>query len=150
MIHAHLRRDLNRVRELTRALGDGAPTEEIREGISTLSVKSPVWALRRGCRHYCYFVRMHHGIEDRMLFPSLRRQFPGLASAIDTLEADHEEVAVILDEVDAAAEELSEDAESRTATMRSLDRLADHLFTHLDFEETVVIPALSRMDGWPW
>ena len=149
-IHQHLRHDLRRVRELAQELTAGVPADKIRAGVADLAIKSPVWTLRLNCRRYCEFVHLHHGIEDRMLFPGLRRAYPELAAVLDKLEADHEEIAVLLADVDASVAVLVEDETRRAAAVRALDRLADHLIAHLDYEEASLTPVLRRMDAWPW
>ena len=149
-IHLHLRHDLQLVRELAQGLTAGVPAAEIRAGVAELAIKSPVWALRLNCRRYCEFVHLHHGLEDRMLFPGLRRSYPELTVALDKLEADHEEIAVLLADVDATVTMLVEDETRRAAAVRALDRLADHLFAHLDYEEASLTPVLRQMDAWPW
>jgi PHD/YefM family antitoxin component YafN of YafNO toxin-antitoxin module len=148
-IHQHLRHDLQKVRELARRLAAGSPATEIRAGIAELSIKSPVWALRLGCRRYCEFVHLHHGLEDRMLFPGLRRAHPEVAGALDKLEADHEAIAILLADVDSAVILTAEDQTHRAETVLALDRLADHLLAHLDFEEASLTPILRQLDGWP-
>jgi hypothetical protein len=149
-IHRMLRRDLQQVRALAQGLAAGAPAADIRAGIAELAIKSPVWALRLHCRHYCEFVRLHHGLEDRMLFPGLRRVYPELGPALDKLESDHEEVALLLEDVDSAVAVLVEDETRRGAAVTALDRLANHLLAHLDFEEQSLSPALGQLDDWPW
>ena len=44
-----------------------------------------------------------------LLFPELRRSNPALAPVVDKLQADHEHVSTLLDDVETAARELGDD-----------------------------------------
>ena len=81
----------------------GAAPAELRERIGELKSSSLLWQLKLGCLRHCRFVHGHHGLEDRAVFPSVRRVAPELGPAIDRLERDHREVATLLVEVEAAA-----------------------------------------------
>lgn len=57
----------------------------------------------------------------------------------------------ILDEIEAAAQQLDDTAATaaRTRLADALSRLADHLLEHLDVEERAVIPVLQTWEHWP-
>jgi hypothetical protein len=84
-IHAHLRRDLETVRRLAAAAGDGLAPAEILTQVRDLESTSPLWRLKFGCLHYCRFVHLHHTIEDAAVFPMVRKHDPSLGRVVDRL-----------------------------------------------------------------
>ena len=68
---------------------------------------------------------------------------------IDKLEADHVIVSRYLDDVKAAAGRIVTDEAARAELASALSGLAEHLLTHLDYEETSLAPTLRRMTTWP-
>ena len=74
--------------------------EAVRAEIAALQAKSPLWQFRANCLYYCRFVHAHHGGEDHLLFPLMRRTNPELGGVMDRLEADHRQIAVHLDEIE--------------------------------------------------
>jgi iron-sulfur cluster repair protein YtfE (RIC family) len=147
-VHGLVRRDLATLRSLADDVAAGARAEHVEAQIESLAVKSPVWALRVNCLHYCSFVEAHHGLEDSFFFPRLRRVNPALSPAIDRLEHEHQVVAEHLDRIEASAVALSTDIGARAALVADLTRLADHLLGHLAFEEASIFPTL-RSQGLP-
>jgi hemerythrin superfamily protein len=57
---------------------------------------------RRLLRSYCRVVTQHHTLEDRTVFPHLRRSDPELVPVLDRLAAEHETIADLLERVDGA------------------------------------------------
>jgi hemerythrin-like domain-containing protein len=98
---------------------------------------------------YCSLVHAHHHHEDVAFFPALRRINPVLHSVIDKLEADHVIVSRYLDEIEAAAARLLTDESARIDLAGVLLGLAEHLLTHLDYEEASLTPTLRCLNGWP-
>jgi len=94
-------------------------------------------------------VHTHHHVEDTMLFPGLRLVNPSLCPVIDTLEADHRVVSGLLDRVEDAANLLLKEESARETLTDALRELAQHLLTHLDFEEENLSPTLRRLRSWP-
>jgi hemerythrin-like domain-containing protein len=90
---------------------------------------------------YAQILHMHHHIETSVLFPSLQED--GLdGSVIDRLNADHDDIGVLIDRFSAAVRHLSTlEPEVPDSDLR---RLADALHTHLAYEETHVCPLLAR------
>ena len=66
---------------------------------------------------------------------------------VDKLEADHLQVSVLLDEVEAAAADLTGDdnGEGRARVVVALEALGAALLEHLDFEERSIESTLARM-----
>ncbi|MUL43790.1 hemerythrin domain-containing protein [Streptomonospora sp. PA3] len=151
LVHGMLRRDLRTCRELAEAALAGAPAHAIRAELDRLANRGPLFQLKVTCLRYCRVVHAHHGIEDAMLLPAVRRAAPHLGEAVDRLEADHRTVAAVLDEVEAAAQALDAGADTaaRTRLSEALTALSDHLLEHLDFEEESIGPVLATWTQWP-
>jgi hypothetical protein len=146
-IHGLIRADLAKVELLAEDCAGGAAPEELRERIATLKSSSLLWQLKLGCLRHCRFVHGHHGLEDRAVFPSVRRAAPELGPAIDRLERDHREVHAVLVEVEAAALEVEVEG-GRERLIDGLGRLQTILLDHLAREERDLEPALARMGSW--
>jgi iron-sulfur cluster repair protein YtfE (RIC family) len=147
-VHGAIRRDLETVEALAAEVVEGLPADEARARVEALKTNGPLWQLKVNCLRYCRFVHMHHNAEDVLLFPRLRETNRGLGPVVDRLEADHRRVSDDLDEVEAAARQLtngdSEPARQRVAD--ALNLLAGNLLEHLDFEEREAGPTLRRLE----
>jgi hypothetical protein len=146
-IHGLIRADLAKVELLAEDCAGGAAPDDLRARIAELRSSSLLWQLKLGCLRHCRFVHGHHGLEDRAVFPSVRRVAPELGPAIDRLERDHREVAVRLVEVETAALEV-EAAGGRRRLVAGLSELSGVLLDHLAREERDLEPALARMHSW--
>lgn len=103
-------------------------------------------ALIRAGTQYTRMLHMHHQIETSAMFPSLQRE--GLEVAVvDRLNAEHDEIGVLIDRFSVAIQDLSAVAPEILDT--DLRRLADALQAHLAYEETHVCPLLARFSEWP-
>ncbi len=147
-VHDILRRDLAAVRELAGRVAEGASTREVRDGLAELEARGPLFQLRATCLGYCQLLHSHHGGEDEVLFPAVRRAAPHLAATVDRLEADHREVSAVLNEIEALAHDLDEPS-TRTALVEALTRLSSGLLEHLAYEEQTMIPVLDGWGEWP-
>ena len=150
-VHSMIRRDLATVRELATDVHDGRPAAEVTARLRSLATRGPLWQLRINCLQYCHFVHSHHHLESMLLFPALRRANPGLGPVVDKLEADHQRVSALLDEVEAAAGNLAgaESAETRQRLTAALEALSTDLLAHLAYEEENVADTMRTMNGWP-
>jgi hemerythrin-like domain-containing protein len=103
------------------------------------------------CLRYCSFVHLHHRHEDVHLFPALRASDPSLEPVVDRLESDHREVAVQLEEIEAAVAALGEDDDKagRHRVVAALQGLGELLLAHLDYEEESIGPTLLGWSAWP-
>jgi len=146
-VHAKIRRDLERVALLAERALQGLPADQIRRELHELRRDSMLWRLQVDCLHYCRFVHMHHGAEDRQFFPELRDANPALNPVIDRLEGDHRRVSDDLDAVEAAAKNLSDDesADARGEVVDTLRRLGENLLEHLDYEELSLKSTVLRL-----
>lgn len=148
-IHGVIRRNLATIAAIIDQIVKGAPVDQVRAQIDDLAATSVVWTLRVSCLRYCNLVHAHHHHEDAAFFPALRRVDPAIHSVIDKLEADHVMVSRHLDDVEAAAGRILTDEAARTELAGALRGLAEHLFTHLDYEEASLTPLLRRLKAWP-
>jgi hemerythrin HHE cation binding domain-containing protein len=147
-VHGLLRHDLATVERLAIEVAEGAAAAEVVAGVRALEAAGPLWRLRASCLHYCRFVHHHHRLEDRALFPELRRTNPSLGPVVDRLQEDHRRVASLLRGVESAAEVLDGDdtPAARTSLSTALDALAEHLLAHLELEEASVAETLRRWE----
>jgi hypothetical protein len=147
-VHSAVRRDLETVRRLAAEVLDGLSPEHLNAELKELESNGPLWQLKVNCLRYCRFVHLHHRAEDVLLFPRLREADPDIGPVVDRLEHEHRRVSDDLDEVEAAAAELtngqSEGARRRVAD--GLNVLAANLLAHLDFEEREAGPTLRRLE----
>jgi ribosomal 50S subunit-associated protein YjgA (DUF615 family) len=149
-VHSMIRRDLEIVSDLARAVTAGEDAGAIRERLGELRTNGPLWQLKVNCLHYCRFVHSHHRLEDIALFPTMRRVHFELDPIIDKLEADHREVSALLQRVETACETLVDEdlGGARDELGAALDSLAEILLAHLAFEERSLEAPLGRMKGW--
>jgi hypothetical protein len=150
-VHGVLRRDLDTVERLARAVADGMSGDALASELRELKVSGPLWQLKVNCLHYCRFVHSHHRAEDVLLFPTLRAADPAAGPVVDRLEADHRRVSDLLDAVEAAAERLTAEGAdgARAAVVLALAELHGHLLDHLDYEEQHGGPVMRRLDRIP-
>ena len=147
-VHGMIRRDLDSVTKLAGEVAEGMPATEVREELADLKSDGPLWRLKVNCLHYCRFVHHHHRLEDRAVFPTLRRIDPELDPVIDKLETEHRRVATLLEEIEASAEELQHAEAARVQVAAGLEELEGLLLAHLDFEEDQLERPLAKMHGW--
>ena len=149
-VHGVVRRDLETVERLARAVAAGMPGAALESELRELKTSGPLWQLKVNCLRYCRFVHSHHHAEDVLLFPTLRAADPSIAPVVDRLEADHRRVSDLLDAVEAAAERLTAEADdAREAVVLALEELHGHLLDHLDYEEQHGGPVMRRLDRIP-
>jgi hemerythrin-like domain-containing protein len=100
-----------------------------------------VQAVIRAGAQYTQMLHMHHHIETASMFPALREEGLG-AAVIDRLNAEHDEIAVLIDKFSQSIRGLS--AIDPAVMDTDLRRLAEALHAHLAYEETHVCPFLAR------
>ena len=150
-VHDMIRSDLAAIRQMAADAAAGRPAGALREAVRSLAMASPVWQLKVSCLQHCRFVHSHHTHESIALFPALRQANPALNPVVDKLEADHQHVSDLLDEVEEAARELGEAAgdEARQRLAAALDTLSADLLAHLDYEEQHIADTLRSWTRWP-
>ena len=78
-VHDGLRAELTRLRDIVEQVVAGEEqAHRARNAINELTMRQNNWTLGAYCAQYCRFVTGHHGMEDRSVFPHLRRSDPAL------------------------------------------------------------------------
>jgi hemerythrin-like domain-containing protein len=145
-VHDALRAELERLRDLIEQVSQGnTDPAAVRSFINRMTIRQNNWTLGTFCETYCRVVTNHHTLEDRSVFPHLRRSEDELGPVIDRLEEEHEVIADLLERVDGALVELvgagDDGIESVQATV---DLLTDALLSHFSYEERELIEPLAR------
>ncbi|GAB3442022.1 hypothetical protein GCM10027517_18690 [Phycicoccus ginsengisoli] len=144
-VHDGLRGELARLRDIVEQVVAGEEqAHRARNAINELTMRQNNWALGAYCQQYCRFVTGHHGLEDRSVFPHLRRSDPALTPVLDRLEREHLVIHDVLEQLDDALVGLVSGASGTTELRRVVDRLSQTLLEHLSFEEDELVPALDR------
>ncbi|GGP84974.1 hemerythrin domain-containing protein [Streptosporangium pseudovulgare] len=99
--------------------------------------------LRTHCLTFCDALHAHHEGEDGALFPHLRTEHPELAETLDRLREEHRTVARLISRIRSLLDEGGQGVGDE------LDRLAEELEAHLDYEEEQLVPVLNRMATLP-
>ena len=151
-VHRLIRQDLEACRRLADQVAEGAASSEIRAQVRSLQSHELLAQLGSGCIRHCRFVHAHHGAEDALLFPAVRRSGRELDAVVDRLQADHRRVSDLLDGVETAAYRLgSPDApDARRHLVDALGSLAAQLLEHLAYEEEALAPVLLHWEQWPF
>lgn len=114
-IHDSFRRELARIRSEVAAAGPALGAQ-----------------LRVNCLSVCGGLHIHHRGEDGGIFPAVLARSPELAPVIDRLGAEHQKIAALIDDLEAAV---------RTDNpLPQVERLIDELEAHLRYEEEMLIP----------
>jgi alkanesulfonate monooxygenase SsuD/methylene tetrahydromethanopterin reductase-like flavin-dependent oxidoreductase (luciferase family)/hemerythrin-like domain-containing protein len=145
-VHDALRAELTQLRDLVEQVAAGTSNPAaVRSFINRMTIRQNHWTLGTFCETYCRVVTHHHVLEDRSVFPHLRRQEAGLGPVIDRLEEEHEQIADLLERVDRALVALvaaEEDGIDRVG--RAMDLLTDALLSHFAYEERELVEPLAR------
>ncbi len=151
-VHDGLRAELAQVRDIVAQVRRGhLEVGQARSVINTMTMRQNNWTLGAYCESYCRIVATHHTLEDRSVFPHLRRSEAGLGPVLDRLEEEHEVIADVLDELDRALVALVGDDGTGQVGSRALeelqhrvDLLTDTLLSHLSYEERELLGPLAR------
>ncbi len=130
VFHDALRRDLVRLARST--AGDPGRHPGRRPGLEA------GWALFKTHLH------LHHTAEDTSLWPRMRDHLEGRdddLELLDAMEAEHAEIDVLLDAVDAALA----DVEDRTQVHDAVNAFSDGLLAHLGHEESDTVPLMDSV-----
>jgi alkanesulfonate monooxygenase SsuD/methylene tetrahydromethanopterin reductase-like flavin-dependent oxidoreductase (luciferase family)/hemerythrin-like domain-containing protein len=145
-VHDALRAELAQLRDLVEQVAAGtANPAAVRSFINRMTIRQNYWTLGTFCETYCRTVTNHHVLEDRSVFPHLRRSDAALAPVIDRLEEEHEQIVDLLERVDQALVALvaaEEDGIDRVG--RAMDLLTDALLSHFSYEERELVEPLAR------
>ncbi|WDZ82262.1 nitroreductase/quinone reductase family protein [Micromonospora cathayae] len=124
LIHDAFRRELAIVRREVAGSGPGLGAQ-----------------LRINCLTVCQGLHHHHTLEDTGLFRAMD-DHPELAPTLERLRAEHERIAAVLAELQAA---LTRPDPDPTVLLPEVDRLIAELENHLTYEEEQLIPILDGM-----
>jgi alkanesulfonate monooxygenase SsuD/methylene tetrahydromethanopterin reductase-like flavin-dependent oxidoreductase (luciferase family) len=145
-VHDHLRSELAQLRDLVEQVAAGGlDAGAARSHIATMTLRQNNWTLGTYCESYCRVVTTHHTIEDRSLFPELRRADPVLAPVVDRLAAEHEVIHDVIERVDRALVTLVTEPDGIGAVRDAVDLLTDALLSHLSYEERELVEPLARL-----
>ena len=145
-VHDALRAELEQLRDLVGQVAAGTSNAAaVRSFITRMTIRQNNWTLGTFCETYCRTVTNHHTLEDRSVFPHLRRSDQGLAPVIDRLEQEHEQIADLLERVDSALVALVAAEEDGIGGVgRAMDLLTDALLSHFSYEERELVEPLAR------
>jgi hypothetical protein len=145
-VHDHLRAELARVRSLVKQVADGAlEVGAARSEINRMTMRQNNWTLGAFCESYCRLVTVHHTLEDRTLYPQLRRGDTRLGPVLDRLTEEHHVIHDVLERVDAALVATVSDPAGIAELSAAVDLLTDTLLSHLSYEERELVEPMSRL-----
>jgi deazaflavin-dependent oxidoreductase (nitroreductase family) len=110
----------------------------IRAEVATAGVRVGA-QLRVNCLAVCAGLHNHHMGEDGALFPMLAERRPDLAPTLERLRVEHERIAALVAQLQAAVDGPADPVRLR----REVERLTDELEQHLSYEEEQLVPALD-------
>jgi alkanesulfonate monooxygenase SsuD/methylene tetrahydromethanopterin reductase-like flavin-dependent oxidoreductase (luciferase family)/hemerythrin-like domain-containing protein len=144
-IHDALRAELDQLRDVVDQVAHGEmQAGQARSLINTMTMRQNKWTLGAFCESYCRIVTGHHTLEDRSVFPHLRRADPRLTPVLDRLQDEHEVIAGVLDRVDRALVTLVSERDGMVPLREAVDLLTDTMRSHLSYEERELVEPLSR------
>ena len=131
IVHSALRRDLVRIRMVL-----GTP-EAAQPRRRTALAEHVLWLM--------HFLHAHHSGEDEGLYPLVVRRNPVAADLVRTMDEDHGMITPAMDSLSAAAQHHLADPDSPDELLaRAIDGLNKVLNPHLEREEQVMMPVVSR------
>ncbi len=149
-VHDHLRQELSQVRDLLQQVQQGSMSAgRARAVLNEMTLRQNNWTLGAYCAAYCSMITQHHGLEDRAVFPHLRRADPGLVPVIDRLEQEHVIIHEVVQDVDRALVNLVRQPGDFTELQAAVDALSDTLGSHLSYEEQQITEPLARHGFFP-
>ena len=145
-VHDALRAELAQLRDLVEQVAAGSTNPAaVRSFINRMTIRQNLWTLGTFCETYCRVVTHHHVLEDRSVFPHLRRQDEALGPVIDRLEQEHEQIADLLERVDQALVALvAAEDDGIDRVERAMNLLTDALLSHFSYEERELVEPLAR------
>lgn len=145
-VHDALRAELAQLHELMEQVAAGlVDPATARSHINTMTIRQNKWTLGTYCEAYCRVVTTHHTLEDRSLFPHLRRRDPRLAPVIDRLAEEHHAIHDLLEGVDRALVTFVSTPDGMEPLRAAVDLLSDALLSHLSYEERELVEPIARL-----
>lgn len=136
-VHDARRAELTQLRDVVAQVAAGQlEVGPARSAINRMTLRQNNRTLGACSEQYCRVVTGHHTMEDRSVFPHLRR-VAGAAPVIDRLMEEHEVIADLREHVDRALVGLvaGEGPGDVAPLPEVLDLLTDALLSHLSYEE---------------
>jgi hemerythrin-like domain-containing protein len=144
-VHDHLRQELEEIRRLVESVELGAvPASEAIVSLDEFSIRQNNWTIGAYCAAYYRMVALHHGLEDRYVFPHLRTCEAQLEPVIDRLSEEHHVIHDVLEGLNRALVELVAHPDDFADLRRATDILTDTLLSHLSYEEHQLVEPLAR------
>jgi deazaflavin-dependent oxidoreductase (nitroreductase family) len=97
--------------------------------------------LRVNCLALCAGLHNHHMGEDGAMFPLLAAQRPELVPVLAQLRIEHERIAALVAQLQAAVNGPADPMRLR----QEVERLTDELERHLSYEEEQLVPVLDAL-----
>ncbi|MFG1888795.1 LLM class flavin-dependent oxidoreductase [Micromonospora sp. NPDC049051] len=145
-VHDGLRAELTRLYDLVEQVGAGlVDAGTARSHINTMTIRQNKWTLGTYCESYCRVVTTHHTLEDRGVFPHLRRGDDRLAPVLDRLEQEHHAIHDVLERVDRALVAFVSVSDGMAELRAAVDLLSDTLLSHLAYEERELVEPIARL-----
>lgn len=145
-VHDHLRAELAQIHDLIDQVAAGLiDAGAARSHINTMTMRQNKWTLGTYCESYCRVLTTHHTLEDRAMFPSLRRGDPRLTPVVDRLEQEHHAIHDVLERVDQALVAFVATPDGMTELRAAIDLLTDALLSHLSYEERELVEPIARL-----
>lgn len=146
-VHDGLREELDRLRDLVAQVEQGkVRPQEVRSHVNRMTIRQNDWTLGVYCESYCRILTGHHTLEDRSVFPHLRRAEPALEPVLDRLGEEHDAISELVERVDQALVALVSGAKDGMERVRDeVDLLTDALTSHFSYEERELIEPLARV-----
>jgi hypothetical protein len=144
-VHDGLRAEVARLRDLIDQVAEGTvDPAAARAFVNRMTIRQNRWTLGVYCASYCRMVAAHHTLEDRGVFPHLRRRDPQLEPVLDRLGTEHEVIADIVERVDRALAAVSSEPDAMTQVRNAVNVLTDAMASHLSYEERELVEPLAR------
>ncbi len=144
-IHDHLRGEVSEiVRLATEVAENRLDAAAARSAINRMTLRQNYWTLGAFCAQYCRVVTVHHTIEDRHMFPALRREDEALSAVLTRLGEEHEIIAEVIDRFDRSLVGLIADSSRVEEVRRLAAELHDGLLSHFAYEERELLGPLGR------
>jgi len=144
-VHDHLRQELVEIQTAATAVAEGQlDPAAARALINRLSLRQNYWALGAFCARYCRVVSLHHTIEDRHMFPALRREDEALSAVLARLGEEHEIIAEVIERFDRALVAMMTEPSGIAEVGRLARELGAALLSHLAYEEDELLGPLGR------
>jgi alkanesulfonate monooxygenase SsuD/methylene tetrahydromethanopterin reductase-like flavin-dependent oxidoreductase (luciferase family) len=144
-IHDALRAELTQLHDVIGQVQRGQlDAGAARSVINEMTMRQNNWTLGAFCQSYCRIVAGHHSLEDRSVFPHLRRRDARLGPVLDRLAEEHEVIAGVLDRVDRGLVALITRDDGMADLQAAVDLLDDTLLSHLSYEERELVEPLAR------